>query len=115
MPFKLPSFQEALDANEDIENINDGKDNLLSFIRRYQPNTKLVADQWRTELTNLLLSFSNPIGVADNKKAAKWDELDRKISVFYPIDAEGEELEDSYDHNALLDIGEVAACAFGYL
>lgn len=46
-------------------------------------------------------------------KAEKWDALDDKISKFY-FDEEGNELGDS-EGGDLLDIGESAASAFGYL
>lgn len=45
----------------------------------------------------------------DSVKARKWDALDEKISKFYPEDPEAESSGD------LMDIGETAARAFGYL
>ncbi len=47
------------------------------------------------------------------KKAEKWDDLDNAISAFYNEDDDAEREED--DGGSLLDIGEVAARAFGYL
>lgn len=46
-------------------------------------------------------------------KAEKWDTLDNEISKFY-FDEEGNELEDG-EGGDLIDIGEAAAAAFGYL
>lgn len=46
-------------------------------------------------------------------KAEKWDDLDEKIGKFY-LDENGEELEDD-EGGDLVDIGEAAAMAFGYL
>lgn len=43
-------------------------------------------------------------------KAKKWDDLEEKIGKFYPIE-EGEEPEREGD---LMDIGELAANAFGF-
>lgn len=46
----------------------------------------------------------------NNKKADKWDSLDKKISAFYPDhEDEAETVGD------LTDIGEVASLAFGYM
>lgn len=46
-------------------------------------------------------------------KADKWDALDKKIGSYYIID---EEDESNFEENGnLLDIGEDAARAFGYL
>lgn len=45
-------------------------------------------------------------------KAEKWDNLDKKISEFYPED---ENTEDDMEDEGLIGIGEVAARAFGYL
>lgn len=45
--------------------------------------------------------------------AKLWKELDDKIAAFY-FDDEGEELDDN-DGGDLVQIGEVAAIAFGYL
>jgi hypothetical protein len=47
-------------------------------------------------------------------KAEKWDALDKKILKFY-LDADGNELEEGKEGGNLMDIGEVAASAFGYL
>ena len=44
-------------------------------------------------------------------KADKWDALDQKISKYYPE----EEEENSDEEGDLLDIGEHAARAFGYM
>ena len=41
-------------------------------------------------------------------KAAKWDALDKKLTKFYPEDG-------SDGEGDLVEIGEVAASAFGYL
>ena len=48
-------------------------------------------------------------------KAEKWDKLDEKIGKFYENDIDDEENEDGEDEGNLIDIGEVAAIAFGYL
>ena len=45
----------------------------------------------------------------------KWDKLDEKIGKFYENDIDDEENEDGEDEGNLIDIGEVAAIAFGYL
>ncbi|MEE6129132.1 hypothetical protein V2E39_17155 [Chryseobacterium arthrosphaerae] len=45
------------------------------------------------------------------EKARKWDELDSKISKYYPEDSEKENDVD----DGLIGIGEAAASAFGYL
>ena len=42
-------------------------------------------------------------------KSEKWDKLDEKIGKFYENDIDDE------DEGNLIDIGEVAAIAFGYL
>lgn len=46
-------------------------------------------------------------------KAEKWDALEEKISKFY-FDEEGDELPDDAGGD-LVDIGEAAARAFGYM
>ena len=46
-------------------------------------------------------------------KAEKWDALDKKISSYY-VDENGDELEGN-EGGDLIDIGEAAAIAFGYL
>ena len=48
-------------------------------------------------------------------KSEKWDKLDEKIGKFYENDIDDEENEDGEDEGNLIDIGEVAAIAFGYL
>ena len=50
-------------------------------------------------------------------KSEKWDKLDEKIGKFYENDIDDEENEDGEDEDEgnLIDIGEVAAIAFGYL
>ena len=48
-------------------------------------------------------------------KSEKWDKLDEKIGKFYENDIDDEENEDGEDEGSLIDIGEVAAIAFGYL
>lgn len=49
------------------------------------------------------------------EKAEKWDALDKKIGNFY-TDEKGEYNEDSpQDDGNLLDIGEIAAIAFGWM
>lgn len=45
------------------------------------------------------------------RKAEKWDALDEKIAPFYAEDEEGN-FEKEGD---IMDIGEIAAVAFGYL
>ena len=47
------------------------------------------------------------------KKAEKWDKLEQEIGEYYALDEDGEEKED--DIGSLIDIGEKAASAFGYL
>lgn len=54
------------------------------------------------------LAIEADIAAKLEAKAAKWDKLDMAIAKFYPED-EDEEGGD------LVDIGEVAARAFGYL
>ena len=46
-------------------------------------------------------------------KAEKWDRLEKAIAKYY-VDSEGNELSDS-DGGDLVDIGEQAAMAFGWL
>lgn len=46
-------------------------------------------------------------------KADKWDKLDDQIAAFYPEDENGD-YDEEFEGN-LLDIGEIAASAFGYL
>ena len=48
-------------------------------------------------------------------KSEKWDKLDEEIGKFYENDIDDEENEDGEDEGNLIDIGEVAAIAFGYL
>ena len=48
-------------------------------------------------------------------KSEKWDKLDEKIGKIYENDIDDEENEDGEDEGNLIDIGEVAAIAFGYL
>ena len=48
-------------------------------------------------------------------KSEKWDKLDEKIGKFYENDIDDEENEDGEDEGNLIDIGGVAAIAFGYL
>lgn len=47
-------------------------------------------------------------------KAEKWDALEDKISAFY-VDENDNVVEDNEHDGGLLDIGEIAARAFGYL
>lgn len=50
----------------------------------------------------------------EEKKAKWWDDLDKKISEFYP--EETEEIPDTEDDGGdLIDVGEAAAIAFGYM
>ena len=49
-------------------------------------------------------------------KAEKWDKLDDEIGKYYENDTDDdEENEDEEFEGSLLDIGETAAIAFGYL
>lgn len=49
-------------------------------------------------------------------KANKWDKLDEEIGKYYENDIDDdEENEDEENEGSLLDIGETAAIAFGYL
>lgn len=48
------------------------------------------------------------------EKAEKWDALDNEIGKYYTCEDEDNE-EDYDDEGSLLDIGETAAIAFGYL
>ena len=48
-------------------------------------------------------------------KSEKWDKLDEEIGKFYENDIDDEENEDGEDEGNLIDIGGVAAIAFGYL
>ena len=50
------------------------------------------------------------------RKAEKWDKLDEEIGKYYENDTDDdEENEDEESEGSLLDIGETAAIAFGYL
>jgi len=46
------------------------------------------------------------------EKAKKWDALAKRVDAFYVVDQEGELIDK--EAGVLLDIGEVAAKAFGY-
>ena len=48
------------------------------------------------------------------EKAQKWDELDEKISKYYPDEPNDDNQNDGFD-DGLIGIGEAAALAFGYL
>ena len=50
-----------------------------------------------------------------NDKANRWDELEEKISKYYPEDIEDLDEQIEEDGGSLLDIGETAARAFGYM
>lgn len=47
-------------------------------------------------------------------KAEKWDALQKKIDKYY-FDADGNELPEGEEGGDLIDIGEAAARAFGYM
>lgn len=78
------------------------QDQLREVINNPEYNFSKTTKDWMEKLATHLDLYK--------MKADKWDELDKKISEFYPEGAE-----DNDDYGDLADIGEIAAIAFGYL
>ncbi|WP_034746973.1 hypothetical protein [Chryseobacterium vrystaatense] len=90
--------EKEIERDEEIEDYIDNLSDAEENVKRYR---KLL-----TELgVDLPEKKQNITCLMD--KAAKWDKLDEEISKFY-----GDEEE---EQGTLLDIGEAAARAFGYL
>lgn len=90
---------------------NDGTQiQLETAINNFSSDT--YADVNRADLEQIVEAISSVLGVGNVlEKAKKWNELDQKISQYYETYENGELIHD----NALPEIGEVAASAFGYL
>jgi len=93
----LPTHEEC------AEKVEQKKANALEkFIHENEPAGIEESDKFRSELTDLINMYS--------EKAEKWDTLDKKIAGYY-VD-ENSNVTSASD---LIDIGEDAASAFGYL
>lgn len=98
-----------------IERLNSGIElNENTLKNKHRSNIEKNRSSY---ILNVLKSFKNQAEemLEEEKKyiakAKKWDELDEKIGKFY--DEENENSEEEED--TLLDIGETACIAFGYL
>ena len=88
--------------------INDSQLTGLVVIKQGTTTCPEVFCYCSEEVANVILK--------NKTKSEKWDKLDEEIGKYYENDTDDdEESEDGESEGSLLDIGETAAIAFGYL
>jgi len=101
----IERLNSGIELNENTLN-NKDRSNIERNRSSYTLN---VLKSFKTQAEEMLAEEKKYI-----TKAEKWDKLDDAIGKYYENDEE-EENDDDESEGSLLDIGETAAIAFGYL